>query len=492
VSVGGHDHAPAPVPAPGGAASASVPTITETVDLHALAPLAAWTRTTQGDPAFRAVCAAAGIVPEAFSNGGGRLPLPQLETFLAALRDCVGGDGALLAAGTAGETRPAGLPRWLGWIATPGLLYRGRAGRACVTAGAGRSAVHQRGLGAATIRYTSAQAQSRLVCLWRQARLAQRPRAWGLPPAVVHETRCLARGDDACEYVVHWQASPRWTSAIVAAIATSASLDWRGVGPGVAWSLPAIAATIAHAIEIERARRANRLTGAAFGAAFRRATAAAPARPAVTSGEPSHVTPPLVPLAEAEPASLRREGDVWRISFASKTVLVRHSRGLSLLVHLLRNPGEEIHVSALDALSPSDAAMPAHAASGERGAPVGDLGDAGEVLDAQAKATYRRRLVELREELAEAETCNDLGRAESLRVELEALVDQLRQATGLGGRSRRAASNTDRVRVAVTRRIRAAIAQIEKHHAPLGAHLTATIRTGYFCSYGPGGVPWRE
>jgi hypothetical protein len=188
---------------------------------------------------------------------------------------------------------------------------------------------------------------------------------------------------------------------------------------------------------------------------------------------------------------VRREGDFWRICFASKTVLIRHSRGLSLLVHLLRNPGEEIHVSALDALSPSDVAAPV-AGSAPVDAPIGDLGDAGEVLDAQAKATYRRRLGELREEIEEAETNNDIGRVESLRAELEALTDQLRQATGLGGRSRRAASNADRVRVAVTRRIRAAIVQIEKHHPPLGAHLTETIHTGYFCSYGPGGVTWQE
>ncbi|HXJ35657.1 MAG TPA: hypothetical protein VMS22_16615 [Candidatus Eisenbacteria bacterium] len=492
MSVVGRDQASAPVPTPVGAAPRAAPAVTEAVDLHALAPLAAWTRATQGDPAFRAVCAAAGVVPEAFSNGGGRLPLAQLETFLSALRDHVGGDGALLAAGTAGETRPVWPPRWLRSFATPGLLYRGRAGRKCVTAGAGRSAVHQRRLGATTIRYASTQAQSRLVCLWRQARLAQRPRAWGLPPAVVHETRCLARGDDACEYLVHWQAQPRWTTAIGVAAATSAGLAWSSVGPGIAWTLPAIAATVAQAIEIERVRRANRQTLAAFGTAFRRAAAAAPTRPAVADTEPSRSTPSPVPTDEAEAASLRREGDVWRISFASKTVLVRHSRGLSLLVHLLRNPGEEIHVSALDALSPSDAAMPTHATNVTAGEPVGDLGDAGEVLDAQAKATYRRRLVELREELAEAETCNDIGRAETLRAELEALVDQLRQATGLGGRDRRAVSNVDRVRVAVTRRIRAAIAQIEKYHEPLGAHLTATIHTGYFCSYGPGGVPWRE
>jgi hypothetical protein len=193
---------------------------------------------------------------------------------------------------------------------------------------------------------------------------------------------------------------------------------------------------------------------------------------------------------DADPASVRREGDFWHVSFESKTVLIRHSRGLSLLVHLLCNPDQEIHVSALDALIPSDTATPVSSRA-PVDATVGDLGDAGEVLDAQAKAAYRRRLDELREELEDAEGCNDLGRTERLRAELEALTDQLRQATGLGGRSRRASSNADRIRVAVTRRIRAAIAQIEKHHPPLGAHLAAKIHTGYFCSYGPGGVPWQ-
>jgi hypothetical protein len=328
------------------------------------------------------------------------------------------------------------------------------------------------------------------VCLWRHARLAQRTRTWGLAPAIVRELRCLTRGDDACEYVVHWQARPRWTSALVTTAATVAGLAWASPEASVAWSLPVITASLAHAIEVERARRANRATDDAFALAFRRASSSAPARPVVP--EPEVAAEPAPPLAAPKDvASVRREGDFWRICFASKTVLIRHSRGLSLLVHLLRNPGEEIHVSALDALSPSDVAAPV-AGSAPLDAPVGDLGDAGEVLDAQAKATYRRRLGELREEIEEAETNNDIGRVESLRAELEALTDQLRQATGLGGRSRRAASNADRVRVAVTRRIRAAIVQIEKHHPPLGAHLTETIHTGYFCSYGPGGVTWQE
>ena len=461
----------------------------ETIDIRALGPLAAWTRDTHGDPAFRAICAAADVPPEAFSNGGGHVPVARLGDWLSALRDRLGGDGALIAAGMASETSPAEPPRWLQWIATPGLLYRGRVGRRWLTGGTGRIAFHRRALASAVVRYTASGLQSRAMCLWRQGRLAQRPRAWGLPPAIVREARCLAHGDEVCEYVVHWRARVRWTSAIAAATLTGVGIAWLRHAPDIAFGLPVIAAGIGQAIEIERVRRANRTTDEAFAVAFRRATSSVSTRPTVEDVQPAPAELPLAPAIVAEQASVRREGDFWRVSFETKTVLIRHSRGLSLLVHLLCNPEQEIHVSALDALIPSDTGM-AVSSSAPVDAPVGDLGDAGEVLDAQAKASYRRRLGELREELEDAEACNDLGRAERVRAELEALTDQLRQATGLGGRSRRAASNADRVRVAVTRRIRAAITQIEKHHPPLGAHLAATIHTGYFCSYGPGGVSW--
>src|SRR5262249_14234834 len=144
---------------------------------------------------------------------------------------------------------------------------------------------------------------------------------------------------------------PRWTPAIGAVAVTIAGLLWGAVPEGLVWSLPAIAAMLVHAIELDRVGRANREAGAAFGAAFRRATALTPPRRAAMDNE--------VAVIATEEASIRREGDFWRITFAAKTVLVRHSRGLSLLVHLLRNPGQDIHVSALDAFSPSGGAVAA-------------------------------------------------------------------------------------------------------------------------------------
>jgi hypothetical protein len=43
----------------------------------------------------------------------------------------------------------------------------------------------------------------------------------------------------------------------------------------------------------------------------------------------------------------------------------------------------------------------------------------------------------------------------------------------------------ERARLAVTKRIKAAVKKIEQHHATLGSHLSATIKTGYQCAYLP-------
>jgi hypothetical protein len=114
-----------------------------------------------------------------------------------------------------------------------------------------------------------------------------------------------------------------------------------------------------------------------------------------------------------------------------------------------------------------------------------DLGDAGALLDAAAKAAYQARLAELRAELEEAEGCNDPARAANARAGREWLVAELARAVGLGGRDRRAASHAERARLNATRAIRAAMANLARADPALGRHLAATIRTGRYCSYTP-------
>jgi hypothetical protein len=114
------------------------------------------------------------------------------------------------------------------------------------------------------------------------------------------------------------------------------------------------------------------------------------------------------------------------------------------------------------------------------------MGDAGEMLDAQAKAAYKRRTAELREQLEEARELNQLERVDQLEEEIEAVGRELSRAVGLGGRDRRAASASERARINVTRAIKVALERIAEHNPALATLLTGSIRTGTFCRYTPG------
>ena len=243
-----------------------------------------------------------------------------------------------------------------------------------------------------------------------------------------------------------------------------------GAADGVERAQAAALLQAAHATAAELGMQSllPRIAALAERAGAPRAAAAAPVEPRGASAEPS----------SALAGSFRSEGDVWAIGLGGQIARLRDLRGLTYIAHLLRRPGEEVHVFDLLDLADGTAADRATA-------PARDGGDAGEMIDASARAAYRSRLRDLREELAEAEADNDLGRIERCREELDLLADHLSAATGLGGRDRRAASQANRARVAVAKAIRVALSRIETQTPDLASHLDLAIKTGTFCSYNP-------
>jgi AAA ATPase domain len=201
--------------------------------------------------------------------------------------------------------------------------------------------------------------------------------------------------------------------------------------------------------------------------------------------------PAVAEAAAPEPSRnvFRREGYYWTVAYEGSVVRVRDAKGLHHLARLLAHPGRELSATELEAAEgePASAASVGPRFRAERGevAVRPDLGDAGELLDAQAKAAYKARLEELQAELDEAADNNDPGRGAKARQEMDFLVDELARAVGLGGRDRRAASHAERARLNVTRAIRAAMANLASADPSLGRHLAATIRTGRYCSYIP-------
>jgi tetratricopeptide (TPR) repeat protein/uncharacterized membrane protein len=213
---------------------------------------------------------------------------------------------------------------------------------------------------------------------------------------------------------------------------------------------------------------------------------------AAGTGEPSRSHP------SAQTGVLRKEGEYWTVGYGGKSLRLKDTKGLGYLAHLLRNPGTEFHV--LDLIGgiagahedhENETDQPARGLPrgdedlGNAGIHIGSLGDAGEMLDDQAKASYRRRLSELREELDEAKEVGNAERAEQAEQEIEALTKELSRAVGLGGRNRRAASASERARQSITKTIKAVLERIAQSDSALGDILSRSIKTGSFCSYQP-------
>lgn len=177
--------------------------------------------------------------------------------------------------------------------------------------------------------------------------------------------------------------------------------------------------------------------------------------------------------AKAEPAeklsptySFLEKGDLWEISFNGKTALFKNAKGFGDIAQLIARPEEEIHCSELmDNYSFQENGI--------------------EIIDQQAKGNYRKRILEIQSDIGEAEHVNDFHTVDRLQEEYDELLDHLSSATGIGGKTRTTASTVDKVRSAVTWRIRSSIKNMEKIHPLLAKHFSKSIKTGIFCSYKP-------
>ncbi len=168
---------------------------------------------------------------------------------------------------------------------------------------------------------------------------------------------------------------------------------------------------------------------------------------------------------------------VWLVGLGEHETAIPARRGLEHLHALLSRPGVELSALGLAG-----------------GALTVEQAGLGEVVDAQALAAYRRRLVQIDTELDEADAAGDHRRGEQLATERSALLAELSAATGLGGRARTAGSGAERARVTVRKAIATALDAIHSADPVVARHLTTHVRTGLRCCYLPdpdAPVEWR-
>jgi len=107
--------------------------------------------------------------------------------------------------------------------------------------------------------------------------------------------------------------------------------------------------------------------------------------------------------APARTAVFASEAEFWAIGYVDSRFLVRDLKGLGYLQHLLRYPNQEFHCLELlggRATSDADRRQEDNRSAVSRGDSISvhHPADSGPVVDDQARAEYKRKLVELKEE----------------------------------------------------------------------------------------------
>jgi tetratricopeptide (TPR) repeat protein len=173
------------------------------------------------------------------------------------------------------------------------------------------------------------------------------------------------------------------------------------------------------------------------------------------------------------PATLRRRGrDGWTLHSGQSARELPDLVGLDYLAQLLENSGHDL--TAMDLAG-------ATAVTGRQ-----------DLLDSSAVDAYRQRVRELAGDIDDAEADADLVTAERLRLERDALSDELAKTFGLGGRMRGFSSTPEQARTAVRKAIKRAIDAIAAADPVLGDNLRSSISTGTVCRFTPtGSRPWQ-
>src|ERR1700731_3417108 len=126
----------------------------------------------------------------------------------------------------------------------------------------------------------------------------------------------------------------------------------------------------------------------------------------------------------AQTGVFRKESEYWTVGYGGNSFRLKDTKGLGYLAHLLRHPAVEFHVLDLvggigNQRDDDEMSLPRGEEDREKaGIHIGGLGDAGEMLDEQAKSSYRRGLSALREELEEAKERGNVERAERAEQEI--------------------------------------------------------------------------
>jgi signal transduction histidine kinase len=229
------------------------------INLRALKPLLFFVQENHGRTMLERISDAAGVNTSDLDGRSCWVSLEQFEVVLAEARKLVDSDEAFLDACGYGFKEE---PTWLlhgattQWTAIQRTVHL--AGH--VVARICRFEAERHG-SRCLIRYQSGRRESHLMCISRQAQIRLMPTLWGMPRARVRMPKCIARGDDCCEYEFDLFENRRWIPAVFGALIAIAAVAvvsrFTHLDLWAWWLLPLVGFLVGNQHELTRAHKAN-------------------------------------------------------------------------------------------------------------------------------------------------------------------------------------------------------------------------------------------
>ena len=201
----------------------------------------------------------------------------------------------------------------------------------------------------------------------------------------------------------------------------------------------------------------------------------------------SVISAPAVAVRAEQPDHyFRKRGGVWEARFkGNKPILLTGvDKGAGYISVLLGRPNEEVSVYEIvcsDAIDACNSVLSAPHSDRENGLQVTQgipLGDAGFVADRKAVEQYRERAQEILREIEDVRDAGETVKERRLEEEIARIARAIEEATGLGGKLRKAKDKRKNLRDAFRNAVHRAIRSIEQYDTPLAVHLRESIKCG--------------
>ena len=181
----------------------------------------------------------------------------------------------------------------------------------------------------------------------------------------------------------------------------------------------------------------------------------------------------------------KKDGNFWQVAYQSNdTATIKDSKGMSYIARLLEKPNEPI--AALSLASPkSDTKLMIQGKAVENDTVSSDSGKPQEIIDEDTLQSCQKRIIDIKNELADAEKKYDLAGTTRLQNEKDKILSYIKTSTRPSGQSGSFNNNVEKARKAVSNSINRAIDNIKQHNTTLYKHLDNSIQQGVQFAYNP-------